>query len=158
MNIQDFNSRLVAAENGCLLWPGSKNNTGYGTVSIDGKIYVAHRVAAFLAGMIDSLDAPRFKSEPGFVLHKCDVRACCNPEHLFIGNYSENQKDAYAKGRRKSFKGVEHTNAKLSLLQVEEIRNKYKSDSVTYKQVNLAKEYGVSQRCISLIVRGETYK
>jgi hypothetical protein len=35
------------------------------------------------------------------VLHKCDVAPCWNPQHLFLGNQSENMKDAVRKGRVK---------------------------------------------------------
>jgi hypothetical protein len=31
--------------------------------------------------------------------HKCDVRDCCRPEHLFVGTRSENMLDMSAKGR-----------------------------------------------------------
>jgi hypothetical protein len=36
------------------------------------------------------------------VCHICDVPRCANPDHLWIGDDSENAKDAYHKGRRKS--------------------------------------------------------
>lgn len=35
------------------------------------------------------------------VLHRCDVRPCCNPTHLFIGTNQDNINDSVAKGRRK---------------------------------------------------------
>jgi hypothetical protein len=63
--------------------------------------------------------------------------------------------DAYAKGRKAQPRS-KHVNAKLTSEQVKEIRQKY--DSGAAFQIHLAKEYGVSQRVISLIVRRETYK
>lgn len=139
----------------CWNWLGSCNNTGYGTVAVEGKVYVAHRVAAWYSGLVDSLAAPKHKAEKGFVLHKCDNRKCCNPNHFFIGSYADNQLDAYRKKRRTQPKGAAHANAKLTAQQADEIRKRYAAGEY---QVPLAKEYGVSQRAISLIVRGETYK
>lgn len=72
-----------------------------------------------------------------------------------IGSYADNQKDAYQKGRRVQPKGGDHANAKLTNEQAAEIRQRYEAGEF---QVPLAKEYGVSQRVISLIVRGESYK
>ncbi len=72
-----------------------------------------------------------------------------------IGSYSDNQRDAYTKKRRTQPQGEAHTNAKLTNEQAAEIRRRYKASEY---QVPLAKEYGVSQRVISLIVRGESYK
>ena len=139
----------------CWEWLGACNSTGYGTVSVNGKVYTAHRVAAWYSGLITDINAPKHKSEKGFVLHTCDNRKCCNPTHFVIGNYSDNQKDAYTEKRKLQPKGARHANSKLTTEQVSEIRNRYTNGEY---QISLAREYGVSQRCISLIVRWETYK
>jgi hypothetical protein len=34
-----------------------------------------------------------------YVLHKCDVRNCINPDHLWIGSAADNNRDCAAKGR-----------------------------------------------------------
>jgi Mor family transcriptional regulator len=66
-----------------------------------------------------------------------------------------NMLDAYAKGRKAQPKS-EHVNAKLTPAQVRAIRGDYTKNGT--RQVDLAKQYCVSQRTISLIVRHETYK
>lgn len=145
----------VKKTKGCWEWQGACNNTGYGTVAWHSKTYTAHRVAAWLCGLVDSLAAPKSHREETHVLHKCDNRKCCNPDHFFLGSYSDNQKDAYKKSRRAQPRGAAHVNAKLTTRQAAAIRRAYEKGQT---QMKLAETYGVSQRAISLVVRGETYK
>jgi hypothetical protein len=80
---------------GCWLW-SRRTRTGYGVVSLMGgvKKAFAHR----LAWIEVNGEIP-----PGlFVLHKCDVKACINPDHLFLGTHQENMDDMARKGRRRS--------------------------------------------------------
>ena len=158
---EHFWSRVdIRDTHSCWEWQGAKTSGGYGNLSWQGSHTQAHRLAYFLTyGGIELSTGFR---EPGkakcysnFVLHKCDNRKCCNPNHLFLGTMRENQLDAYNKGRKKQPRS-RHANAKLGPDQVREIRNRYHSGREM--QIPLAKEFGVSQRVISLIVRNESYK
>jgi predicted XRE-type DNA-binding protein len=91
------------------------------------------------------------------VLHHCDNRRCCNPDHLFLGSKKDNAQDALRKGRQvlPRGKGENSGNAKLSNAQAEEIRQMYKSGGVS--QQKIADMYGVNQMSISKITRGLAY-
>lgn len=75
----------------CLLWTGRKSKDGYGKINRKGKTLSAHRYSWTLVnGPIP---------EGLFVLHKCDVPTCINPDHLFLGTHQDNMDDMKNKGR-----------------------------------------------------------
>lgn len=51
---------------------------------------------------------------------------------------------------------IRHTNAKLTDVQVKEIRNSYKKGIISYKE--LGRKYGLSESSIAAIIKRETYK
>src|ERR1700740_3293689 len=85
-----FLERVLVDGNGCWNFQGMKCNGGYGQVKRDGKFIFAHRYSWMLL---------RGDIGPSFVLHKCDTRACVNPDHLFLGTQKDNQQDMRNKGR-----------------------------------------------------------
>jgi len=75
----------------CWHWCGVRNTGGYGRMTYEGRSQVAHRLAwiAWKGPIPEGMS----------VLHSCDNRACVNPDHLWLGTYSDNMKDCWAKGR-----------------------------------------------------------
>ncbi|KKK98687.1 hypothetical protein LCGC14_2640280 [marine sediment metagenome] len=74
----------------CWLWTGLKAN-GYGQMRTpEGKQEGAHRIAYRWANG----DIPNGK----MVLHRCGVKLCVKPEHLYIGGAKDNARDARRHG------------------------------------------------------------
>lgn len=150
-------------ENGCHIWGGVVSTNGYGVVSIKSLRFHAHRAA---------MVAECGPIAPGMVVcHKCDVRNCVNPEHLFVGTQSDNMKDASRKGRITAFRhpgsmvrGEAHKMARLTDAAAEDIRTssleprflmaKY---SVAYSTVYRVKR-GLMHRPFSQAIRQHSQK
>jgi hypothetical protein len=131
--------------NGCIHFLGVKCKNGYGKIRVGGgnrSPFLAHRVAYEIA---------KGKIPKGFyVCHKCDNRICINPDHLFIGNQTDNMQDASDKGR--TARGEKCHASKLKASDIPFIR----SDKRT--QESIAKYYGVKQSVISRIKNRITWK
>lgn len=136
-----FSKRFEVAASGCHLWTGLKHKQGYGLLSVEGRLVLAHRVAYVLAhGPID---------DDRHVLHRCDTPQCVNHEHLFLGDHDANMADMATKGR--SLQGVRHHKAKLADADVIAIR------ADTRMQIELAEIYGVTQGLIGMTKRREIW-
>ena len=134
-------SKVRVDENGCWRWQAAIHRTGYGHFKLDGRMLQAHRAAyVLLVGEIP---------EGTFVCHRCDVRDCVNPDHLFIGSHLDNMRDMTFKGRQAS-RG-RHGRAKLTSAQVEEIRRS------TEPQCDLARRFGVCPATISYAKTGRNW-
>lgn len=93
-------------EMGCWLWQGTSfQNTGYGQVTHERRIYSAHRLSMHVFRNFDL-------SSSELILHKCDVKKCINPDHLYVGTRIDNTRDALK--RRRYPKGSNHSQSKLT--------------------------------------------
>lgn len=137
-----FNEKIdkTSHPNGCWIWTAAKSKNGYGYFGVgNGKMKYAHRLSyEYNCGPI-----PKNLN----VLHKCDNRVCCNPEHLRLGTHQDNMDDMHAKGRgakphQLSNPGSKSAFAKLTEQQVLEMRQLHKEGKYTTKE--LAAMYGTS--------------
>jgi HNH endonuclease len=76
----------------CWFWIGAiRPGTFYGSITISNRSHDAHRVAWFMAYGV-------WPPKGMWVLHRCDIRQCVNPDHLFLGTSQDNQRDSGSKG------------------------------------------------------------
>ena len=151
----------VDPDTNCWLWTGVIHHNGYGFISYECKQVSVHRLMYSLVygDIPDGL----------CVLHRCDVRNCINPEHLFLGTYQDNWDDCCRKGRQatglkngtytrpeKRPKGELHGRHKLTEEDVICIRNKYATGAYFYK--TLAHEYEMDPSTIRAIVLRKNWK
>lgn len=129
--------RYVIDENRC--WncvSHSDRGKGYKRVKRGDKVHLVHRY-------VYEQEFGRIEDKSLVMMHKCDNRACMNPEHLTLGTAKDNYDDAKNKGRNS--KGEIHGMSKLTEEQVRLIR------SSTKKGVDLAKELNVTPALISAV-------
>ncbi len=132
-------------KDGCWLWRSSISHSGYGLFSrrLEGSrtssVIGAHR----FSWMLHYGDIPEHLQ----VLHSCDVRACVNPKHLYLGSQADNLVDMVEKSR--SLYGERNSQVKLTENDVLEIRRLRRKTHLTQREI--AEMFGVSQTRISYI-------
>ncbi len=151
----------------CWEWTACKGKQGYGRFGAGGRVWPTHRVVWTLVHG----DIPHDGSAHGIcVCHHCDNRLCVNPLHLFLGTQKENLADRESKGRgirvsgdahhtrlhpERLARGEAHHKAKLTAVQIVEIRALYAAGGATLKM--LGTQFGVSHSRISDIVNRKNW-
>lgn len=149
----------------CIEWTGSVDRDGYGRRFTRKGSYPAplkgirvHR---------EAWEKVHGSIPPGMiVMHICDNPPCINVEHLRLGTIADNNRDRAEKGR--SFRGCyptwlhksgeEHSQAKLTSVQVEEIRARLAAGGPRGFQNRLASEFGVTPATITLIKQRKLWR
>lgn len=134
----------VQRGDGCHLWIAAPDDWGYGVFWDGSHRKKAHRwVWEQEHGPLD----------PGvLVLHSCDTPPCVRLDHLFVGSNADNMADMVAKGRSPKNDGERNPRAKLTWVQVDEIRAR-KEETVSA----LAREFCVTRTLIRLIRQGKIW-
>ena len=163
-----FEEKFMPEPNsGCWLWIAACYSSGYGAFWYQGTQHGAHRVS----WMMNKGEIP----DGLWVLHKCDVRACVNPDHLFLGTVQDNTRDMLSKGRSahqkdpegfsalmsEATKGVNtwirgenSPTAKLTFRKVRELRRLRANGT---RCVALAERYGIHLSTVYQIISGKTW-
>ena len=130
----------------CWIWTGSRVPKGYGHMGFhipDGLVMkLSHRMSYELSNGAFP--------EHLHVLHLCDNPPCVRPEHLFLGDNFDNQRDSANKNRV--------AGAKLSLGDVRVIREYAKQPRDPGWAAYLADQFGITEKSIHRIVRRERYR
>jgi len=120
----------------CWEWQETgRDGYGYGKILFRGKTDRASRVVWISVNGEIPKDL--------FILHRCDNRPCCNPNHLFLGTNMDNVIDMMQKGRNPQ--GDTHYKKKLLKEEVIEVRELAKQ--MKYKEISAIYGIGIKQVC-----------
>ena len=147
--------QIVDDEDSCWPFTGSvrnKPNENYGNFGIEGKTYLAHRVAFALSSGISLTELPES------VRHTCDNPPCCRPGHLVGGTQMENIQDRVSRNRSGS-KGDQRGEANDSAILTDAIvisaRRKYREGMSCPA---IAEEWGIAEGTLRGAIMGYTWQ
>lgn len=135
------------SESGCWEWTRTRNQGGYGEMSIRRKLRHASHISysVFIGEIPAGL----------MVLHKCDNPPCINPDHLFLGTQQDNMDDMAAKGRARHVTGQSHGRAKLTWDDVAAMRELYDAGGTMISTI--ARQFGVGHTTACDVVHRRTW-
>lgn len=148
-----FAESVNKTKGGCWIYRGRP--THYGQIMDDnGRKTTAHRFSYELRNGPVPVGL--------FVCHKCDVKGCVNPDHLYAGTHEDNTRDIVDRGRQAKNKGRRIKNRTLKSTYKrgralsEEGKRRLILDyaSGEFTQSVLARRYKISQSAVSATIRG----
>ena len=134
-------SKTAEHENGCMVWTGAVNSTGYGTLGFRSRNWVAHTLVLTLT------QGERPDGKEGCHSRDCVSRCCVNPSHLRWDTRTANVVDTRESNRMK--------NQKLTREDVEFIKRLWSEQHFTVWDI--AQRFDVYPGHIRKILRGEIW-
>lgn len=142
--ISKFGNLIMPEPNtGCWLWFGNYGEH-YGIFCYRSKSTSAHRWSY----IIHKGEIPKGLC----VCHACDMPACVNPDHLFVGTIQENNKDCYNK-RRHAY-GTKNGSNKLDEHSVRQV---VYLNSIKMSSVTICKMFGIGDTTFRKIIYGRLW-
>ena len=127
----------------CIELTCCRNKSGYAVFRFDGELVRAHRLSYAAANCVSLASIAGLE-----IRHKCDNRACVNPEHLEPGTHSDNMRDMMQRGRGRQPKGEGNAKAVLTDSGVRAIRQLL-AGGTSHRRI--AATFGVDRSQISRI-------
>lgn len=139
---------------GCVIWTGYVDRDGYSIACMVGSDGKKNRKVHRLV-----YEQQHGRIPSGLmVCHRCDIRSCVNPDHLFLGTAKDNVADMWAKGRWKpgaqDNRGERNPRARLTSDDVQAIRSKRASG---IGSTRLAEVYDISRSHVQRICSGQMW-
>ncbi len=133
---RSYNSNDLCDLNECWKWNKTVDRK-YGLLYFNNNKGIAHRISYIIKNGYIPKDM--------IVCHKCDNPPCINPNHLFVGTYSDNAKDAVTKGRYGNNGKCE--NQIFNKEQIKEIQNMF-NNGIT--KTEIAKKIGCNKQQLNI--------
>ena len=145
----------------CWLWKGNMTDKGYGNylISYDP---ATKRCQRMLVHRFSWTHFNREIPKGMLICHKCDVRNCVNPDHLFLGTHKDNAIDRNSKGRHFIIIGEANGRSKLTQEKADQIRKLHLPNGMCGKHSphstsSISKKFNVSYSTIYRVVKNEAW-
>ena len=127
---------------GCWIYQGIPCSSGYGHIKKNGVSKGAHRV-------FYERKFGKIKNKTLLVCHKCNIKLCVNPDHLYLASHAKNIQDA-------ARDGLMVGNSKLNKTKIKKIRHLWHVKNKSYSEI--AAMFSINQSHVGRIINKKAWK